>query len=40
MSRTLETNGVLVLVFTMKLLDYKSSMSSFLAGLVHTSHLQ
>ncbi|KAF5802244.1 hypothetical protein HanXRQr2_Chr06g0257321 [Helianthus annuus] len=35
-----ETNGTLVLVFTMKLLDYKLSMSSLLEGLVHISHLQ
>uniref|UniRef100_A0A251RR52 Uncharacterized protein n=1 Tax=Helianthus annuus TaxID=4232 RepID=A0A251RR52_HELAN len=38
--RNTETNGTWVLVFIMKLLDYKSSMSSLLKGLVHISHLQ
>ncbi|MFS8016586.1 hypothetical protein Hanom_Chr15g01370341 [Helianthus anomalus] len=35
-----ETNETWVLVFTMKLLEYKSSMSSLLEGLVHISRLQ
>ncbi|MFS7929781.1 putative transcription factor interactor and regulator CCHC(Zn) family [Helianthus anomalus] len=38
--RNTETNETWVLVFTMKLLEYKSSMSSLLEGLVHISHLQ